>query len=121
MRWASVGASRAAVTGSSRASSACSAGQPSRAARASSAARTTGSACGSIDRPSVSALKYSIVPPATIGTRPRRTDGVDRRTGIGDETRRRIGVRGVDDVDQVMRMRARVAASGLAVPMSMPR
>ena len=57
MRCASFGASRAAVAGSTRASSACSAGQPSRAARASSSARTPGSAAGIASRPSNSALK----------------------------------------------------------------
>ncbi len=59
------------MTGSTRASSACSAGQPALAARASSAARTLASACGSADNPSSSALKYSIVPPTSSGTRPR--------------------------------------------------
>ncbi len=57
MRWASFGASRAAVAGSTRASSACSAGQPSMAARASNAARTSGSAAGIASSPSRSALK----------------------------------------------------------------
>ena len=49
--------SRPAVAGSTRASSACSAGQPSAAARASRRARTAGSAGGNAERPSVQRLE----------------------------------------------------------------
>ncbi len=71
MRWRSSGRMRAAAAGSSRASSACSAGQPSarRAHRARAAARRT--ACGSAARPCSSARRYSMVPPTSSGTRPR--------------------------------------------------
>ena len=50
-------ASRAAVSGSMRASSACRAGQPTSAARASSSARMVASACGRFERPSRRPLK----------------------------------------------------------------
>ncbi len=69
MRWLSPGASRAAVCGSTRASSACRAGQPSAAACASSRARTAASAGGMSSIPSHSALKYSIVPPPAAAGR----------------------------------------------------
>ncbi|MOA32260.1 hypothetical protein D3C78_1534640 [compost metagenome] len=69
-RCGSLGWMRAADSGSTRASSACSAARPSAAAWASSRARTAGSAEGISARPSSSALKYSMVPPTSSGMRP---------------------------------------------------
>ena len=67
IRCASVRSSLAAVTGSTSASSACSAGHPSAAARASSCARTAGSAAGTVE-----------TEPLTSGRSPTRLPIVNR-------------------------------------------
>ena len=65
-----VGSMRAAATGSTLASSACSAGQPSRAARASSARARPGSPPASRQCPANRLRKYSKVPPTSSGILP---------------------------------------------------
>ena len=94
MRCASSGASRAAVAGSTRASCAMHRGPAVvRAASRSIAARTAGSPAGIASSPSRSALKYSIVPPTSSGTRPRARIAAIAASRIGDEARGRVGCR----------------------------
>ena len=99
IRWLSLGASRAAVMGSSVASSACSAGQPSRAARASSSARSAGSACGRSSSPSRSAVHHGAAGRHAAA----RADLVDQAQRVGAEFGRRVRLRGVQDVQQMLR------------------
>ena len=102
MRCASDGARRPAVAGSRRASSACSAGQPSAAARASILERTAASACGSALKPSMSALKYSIVPPTKSGSRPRARIAAAASSASLRKRAAEYASVGRDDVDEVM-------------------
>jgi hypothetical protein len=121
MRWLSLGARRAAVAGSTRASSACSAGQPSGGGLG-----VQLGAHGGVGRRHVvqavaaSALKYSMVPPTSSGRRPRARMSPSSRVASA-RTRRAVGLQRVADVDQVVRHGGALGGVGLAVPMSMPR
>jgi len=121
MRCESLGARRAAVTGSTSASCACIAGQPALAASASIAARTPGSAAGISSMPSTRALKYIIVPPTSSGQRPRARIPATRRRASATNCAAEY-----DWAGSMMSIRwcgaaASSAGLGLAVPMSMPR
>ena len=123
MRCASLGWMRAAAAGSTAARRACSAGQPVRAASRIEFARgSPRSPAGSSAMPPISARRYSMVPPTSSGTRPRASMSSMALRGVAHELPRRIARARLDQVDQVMRHRAReLRAIGLAVPMSSPR
>ena len=103
MRCASFGARRAAVAGSTRASSACSAGQPSRAA--SRVDRGAHRGVGRRHRVEAVEQRLEVQHRAADEQRQRaaRADRRDRRARVGDEARRRVALGRIDDVDQVVR------------------
>ena len=121
MRCESLGAKRCAVVGSMAASSACSAGQPWAWARASISARTTGLAVGMSLKPSIRALKYSMVPPTSRGMRPRACMSLIRAVASRTKSAALYACSGSRMSIRWCGTSANSAALGLAVPMSMPR
>ncbi len=89
-----------------------------RGARHRARARTRGIGARQRRQPSVSALKYSIVPPTSSGSAPRARMSRDRRSASRTKARRRIRVDRIEDVDQVVRdarARRRVGLGGADV------
>ena len=103
MRWLSRGAMRAALAGSTAASSACRAGQPARAARASSSLAHLEVGFGEGVEAVEQRLEVEHRAADQDRQRTARADRRDRRARVGDEARRRIALARLDDVDQVVR------------------
>ena len=101
------------VAGSTAASSACSAGQPARAARASIVGAHRGVGFG--QRVEAVEQRLEVEHRAADEQRHRaaRADRRDRRARVGDEARRRVALGRIDDVDQVVRHRGALGRARL--------